>query len=430
MSDLATGEFHYSNLAVEAVEGDTHTPKKTRKLPASILRSEAFNVTCVEAANNTYIAAGCDSGDIHIVKSWGAPHRDLLGGEGEIISMHFSSDDKKIIAGTSFGLVFIWDLDSDSDYYIERISGHIGGVNTVKFSPDGSSIAAGDGVGNIYIYNSLMQLQFTNSDHTDSVNGLVFTSDGSHIVSASSDGSIKVINVSTGLLHYDHIADMHVGAINSIDLTSVTIGAVTGDIIATGGDDLNIRCAEWDEGGAFPSILSGKKPGHADPVISVRFEHLTLQRRIMSCDGERIKIWELNSAVPEYSNTDELSDAETKPKFLTVFGPFTYTCDGKTKKISQWSFGKVIDIEIFKTIIQVVVWPDPDTFNIPQPSWPVGPIASAYPITCYAKRVGIISDMDWKGDFENLSIEDIQIRGYYTNGFSESFLSDGSGDSE
>lgn len=429
MSDLATGEFHYSNLAVEAIEGDTEMSTDTRRLPASILRSEAFNVTCIEAANNTYIAAGCSSGDIHIVKSWGDPHRDLLGGEGEIISMHFSSDDKKIIAGTSFGSIFIWNLDSDSDYYMERISGpSIGGINTVKFSPDGSSIAAGDGAGNIYIYNSLMQLQFTNSDHVDSVNGLVFTSDGSHIVSASSDGSIKVINVSTGLLHHNHIADMHVGAINSIDLTSVTIGAVTRDIIATGGDDLNIRYAEWDEGGAFP--LSGKKPGHADPVTSVRFEHLTLQRRIMSCDGERIKTWELDSAALEYSNTDESSDAETEPKFLTVFGVIPYTCDGKTKKISQWAGGKVIDIEIFKTIIQVVVWPDPNTFNIPQPSWPVGPIASAHPITCYAKRVGSISDMDWKGDFENLSIEDIQIRGYYTSGFSESFLSDGSGDSE
>ena len=427
MKDLATGEFHYSNLAVNQVEGDTELSTDTRRLLATILRSESFKITAVEAANNQYIAAGGDRGEIHILRSSGDPVRDLLGGEGQINSMHFLNDDSKIIAGTSFGLVFIWDLNSASDTYLHRISESIGPVNAVKFSPDGNVIAVGDSAGNILIYNSLMELQFTNSDHSNSITDLVFTSDGNHIVSVSTDGDIRVTKVNTGVNHHTHSGSLHSGSINSIDLVSITANSVTEDIIVTGGSDQNIRIASWDEGAFF---TTQKLPGHTSGVTAVEFEKLTSNRRIFSCDGDRIKYWDFNSLTVSYSSVGDASDSEAFPKKLTLFGTLPFTCDGESKMVDSWlTTGLSQRIEIYKTIIQVVVWPDPNTFNIPQPSWPIGPIASSYPITCYAKRVAGTWEMNWEDDFKNLSSDDIQIRGYYTSGFTEGFLEEDSGDS-
>lgn len=427
MKDLATGEFHYSNLAVNQIEGDTELSTDTRRLLATILRSESFKITAVEAANNQYIAAGGDRGEIHILRSAGDPIRDLSGGEGQINSMHFLSDDSKIIAGTSSGLVFIWDLNSASDTYTHRISESIGPVNAVKFSPDGNAIAVGDSAGNILIYNSLMELQFTNSDHSNSITDLVFTSDSEYIVSVCTDGETKVTEVSTGVNHHTHAGNLHSGAINSIDLISITDDAVTKDFIITGGNDLDIRIAVWDEGGFFATQKVSK---HGFPVKMVRFDRSTQSKRFFSCDGEVIKYWDFNSALFTYSQAGEISDPDISPKKLTLFGGLPLTCDGESKSVASWlTTGLLKEIEIYKKIIQVVVWPDPNTFNIPQPSWPAGPIASSYPITCYAKRVAGIGDMDWEGDFKNLSSEDIQIRGYYTSGFTEGFLGGDYGDS-
>lgn len=415
LKDLATGEFHYSNLAVEQAEADTDLGIDTRRLPATILRSESFKLTAIEAATNEYIAVGTDYGVIHLIKSWGDPHRDLLGADGQITSMHFSSDDTKLVASTSEGSIFVWDLTTSSPFHVATASGPaIGAINSVKFSSSGALIAAGDSAGNIIVFDLVMNVKFTNSDHVESINGIVFTSDDKYIISASSDGNINVTDVVSGLNFYTHADELHVGKVTSIDLAKVEVDDSSDDVIITGGEDGFVRVATWNEG-AF--LAPARLAGHASEVTSVKFA--LLSNIFYSCDESFVKTWELDSATMTYSNSISAKTNNIVPKFMTTYGNLPYTCDGESKNVYSWLGDSYVqEIFIYAQIVQVVVWPDPLLFNIKEPSWPAGPITSISPITCYAKRVGSIDDMRWEEDFKDISIEDVPIKGYYTHGFS------------
>ncbi|KAG8768082.1 hypothetical protein FRC12_005772 [Ceratobasidium sp. 428] len=78
----------------------------------------------------------------------------------------------------------------------EPLEGHIVGVNSVTFSPDGKCIAAGSSDNTIRIWDAATGAQIDSlHNHTEWVNAVAFTPDGSILVSGSTDMTIKLWNV-------------------------------------------------------------------------------------------------------------------------------------------------------------------------------------------------------------------------------------------
>jgi len=79
------------------------------------------------------------------------------------------------------------------------LSGHLGDVNSVVFSPDDKWIASGSGDSTIKIWNSqTCSLYHTLTGHLKAVNSVAFSPDGKLLISGSSDGKIKFWNPHTG----------------------------------------------------------------------------------------------------------------------------------------------------------------------------------------------------------------------------------------
>lgn len=72
-------------------------------------------------------------------------------------------------------------------------------VFTVAFSPDGTVIAIGDGVGDIWLWRlGDYQHIATSIGHTDSVHAIAYSPDGKLLVSGSSDSTIRIWDVNSG----------------------------------------------------------------------------------------------------------------------------------------------------------------------------------------------------------------------------------------
>ena len=76
---------------------------------------------------------------------------------------------------------------------IFTLSGHLGSVESVCFSPDGKFIASGSNDNTIKIWNLKEQKEmFTLSGHSGSVESVCFSPDGKLIASGSEDKTITV----------------------------------------------------------------------------------------------------------------------------------------------------------------------------------------------------------------------------------------------
>src|SRR6266699_4405085 len=88
--------------------------------------------------------------------------------------------------------------------------GHIGGANSVAWSPDGRYIASGSGDGTVQVWDATTGATIlTYGDHSWCVCTVAWSPDGRHIASSSNDGTVQVWDASTGaiLLTYDGHAD-------------------------------------------------------------------------------------------------------------------------------------------------------------------------------------------------------------------------------
>ncbi|MSQ94808.1 MAG: WD40 repeat domain-containing protein [Gemmataceae bacterium] len=68
--------------------------------------------------------------------------QSLEGGAGEVRTVAFSPDGKRLAAGNRYGTVRIWDVASRKE--IKTLTGHMGDVWSIAFSPDGKTLAAVD----------------------------------------------------------------------------------------------------------------------------------------------------------------------------------------------------------------------------------------------------------------------------------------------
>jgi WD40 repeat protein len=160
-----------------------------------------FSVT-FSPDGNTIASAGWDN----TAKLWnrnGTLLQTLRGHTDQVDSVAFSPDGN-LIATASADLdktIKLWQRDissgshSGSYQLIKSFLAHNDTIYSVKFSPDGSTIASASKDGTIKLWNREGELQQTFTGHTNSVNSISFNPNGKSIASASGDGSVKIWSI-------------------------------------------------------------------------------------------------------------------------------------------------------------------------------------------------------------------------------------------
>ena len=124
----------------------------------------------------------------------------LEGHIGGVNSVTFSPDGSLLAVGCNDKKVRLWDVAAGS--VLSEFGGHTGGVASVSFSPDAKTLASGSGDKTVRLWN------ITNGEpiailggHTSDVSSVSFSPDGMTLASGSADGSILLWDMSQYISH-------------------------------------------------------------------------------------------------------------------------------------------------------------------------------------------------------------------------------------
>lgn len=125
--------------------------------------------------------------------------------KGSGIELSYSPNGRKI-AFSDFDILKIWSISNNTQE--KELTGHIGAILTVRFSPSGKYIATGGSDNTIRIWNATTgQCLKVLEGHTGSVNTVCFSRDEKKLLSGSNDKSIKLWDLSTAIClqtYYGH----------------------------------------------------------------------------------------------------------------------------------------------------------------------------------------------------------------------------------
>ena len=122
----------------------------------------------------------------HEVRTLGVPS-----GVQFVESLAFSPDGSTLASGSGVGTVKLWKVLTGSE--VLSLAGHAGSVRSVAFSPDGRTLASGSSDKTIRLWEvSTGNEVRTLTGHTDEVRCVTFSPDGHTLASGSNDKTIKL----------------------------------------------------------------------------------------------------------------------------------------------------------------------------------------------------------------------------------------------
>ncbi|WP_414624789.1 AAA-like domain-containing protein, partial [Calothrix sp. CCY 0018] len=121
----------------------------------------------------------------------------LTGYQDTVLSVAFSPDGKTLASGNGDKTIKLWNISSGK--IISTLNGHQDTVLSVAFSPDGKTLATGSVDKTIKLWNiSSGKIISTLDGHQDTVLSVAFSPDGKTLASGSHDNTIKLWNISSG----------------------------------------------------------------------------------------------------------------------------------------------------------------------------------------------------------------------------------------
>ena len=155
------------------------------------------------------IAGGSEDGRVRL---WDAKrgvvlHEALVGYKNVILSLAFSPDGKLIAGGGRDGKIRVWDAKSGApigssigEHALDGNRHDLNGVFSVKFSPNGRTIASGGGDGTIRLWNTKngAALGLPLKGHQGGVLSLAYSPNGRTIASVGKDGTLRLWDAKSG----------------------------------------------------------------------------------------------------------------------------------------------------------------------------------------------------------------------------------------
>lgn len=135
-------------------------------------------------------------------------------------------------------------------------------IPSLKWSPDGRSIAFGTSNATVQIWNAVTGKRLFTYGHQNAVNSVAWSPNGEYIASGSADKTVQIHSAKSGELLYVYTG--HVGTVNSVAWSS------DGASIASGSSDneYNLQVWSWSPTEeAVPYYLIGSPGGGVNAVI-------------------------------------------------------------------------------------------------------------------------------------------------------------------
>ncbi|MDA0917725.1 MAG: protein kinase [Planctomycetota bacterium] len=200
---------------------------------------------------------------------------------------------------------FEWDYwDRLRQTELATLTGHMGSVFDVQFSPDGTRLASAGADRTVKLRDvATGKVLLTLSGHTDRVNRVSFSPDGTRLASASKDGTVKVWNLLDG--QETHTSNEHTGEVWAVSFNS------HGTLLASAGEDQTVKI--WD---ARTGEVTATLSGHTNVVYDVSFS--PDGKRLVSAGSDfTVRLWDAATG----RETQTLKSAQTGQAKSIGFSP-------------------------------------------------------------------------------------------------------------
>jgi WD40 repeat protein len=190
----------------------------------------------------------------------------------------FSPDGQTLATGDGTGIVRLWNVPTGE--LKAMVLAHTNWAFSVAWARDGKTFATGGGDSAVQLFDVVNPTQPLKSftGHSNDVHAVAFTPDGLRLVSAGDDRNIIVWNLATAVEARRWPA--HQGPIPGLDVSP------GGELVASASRDDSIRL--WDLG---TGKLKHELLGHTEDVLSVRFSPNGKLLASASYDGT-VRLWD------------------------------------------------------------------------------------------------------------------------------------------
>ena len=168
-------------------------------------------------------------------------------------SVTFSPDGSTVATGNTDGAMRLWNAESGK--LETTLHGHEGRVWSLAYSPDGATLAGGGSDGRIRLWDlASSQPRATLQGHTHWISSMSFSPDGTVLASGSYDETIRLWDVASGqqtAILEGHSLAGHPG------VSSVAFSP-DGSTLASGSGDETVRL--WDSAELLSNVVDGRAP--------------------------------------------------------------------------------------------------------------------------------------------------------------------------
>ena len=195
----------------------------------------------------------------------------------------FSPDSRTLLIGGEEKTLHTWRYVSPTA--VRTLTGHGGGVYSVKFTPDGARIASCSVDGTIRLWNAETGQQLLSlAGHTGAVTSLDISSNGALIVSSGVDSTVRLWDA-TGGRQLKQLATTE-GAVFSVSFSA------DDKLVAAGGADKRVYVFNAETGAVQATIDK-----HQDHVYQVRFSPRSNRLISLGYSG-KLFVWNPTGGVP------------------------------------------------------------------------------------------------------------------------------------